>query len=57
MNWILISGAVLCSWAMLRTFGGERERRVEERRRAEEQPPEPSASVSPPKPAPRAARK
>jgi hypothetical protein len=47
MSWILVSGAVLCGWAMLRTMGGERERRVFEQRAAAVPPP-PPAPAGPP---------
>ena len=41
MTWILVAGAVVCCWAMLRTMGGERERRVVELRAANAPPPPP----------------
>ncbi len=53
MSWILVSGAIICCWAMLRTMGGERERRVVEQRSANAPslpapaPPKPARKPSP----------
>lgn len=52
MSWILIGGAVMCSWAMLRTIGAERERCVIEGHRAD---PQPQPQPPPPMPAQKAA--
>ena len=41
MSWILVCGAVVCAWAMLRTMGGERERRAREQLAALPPPPPP----------------
>jgi hypothetical protein len=43
MGWILFGGAVICAWAMLRTMGAERERRVLEQRAAAAPPAPPPA--------------
>ncbi|HEV2293788.1 MAG TPA: hypothetical protein VGR35_08020 [Tepidisphaeraceae bacterium] len=45
MIWILVGGAILCGWAMLRTMGSERERRIAEQRLLAAPPPPP---VKPP---------
>ncbi|MGB7161421.1 MAG: hypothetical protein WBD40_25405 [Tepidisphaeraceae bacterium] len=45
MSWILLGGAVVCGWAMLRTMGSERERRVMEQRHAAT--PQPPAAAPP----------
>jgi hypothetical protein len=41
MSWILGFFAVTCGWAMLRTMGSERERRVLQERQAAMPPPAP----------------
>jgi hypothetical protein len=53
MTWILVGGAVVCAWAMLRTMGGERERRIVEQSlanppKSEELPPQPPAPAQRP---------
>ncbi len=55
MSWILVFGAVVCGWAMLRTMGGERERRLTEKRAAA-QPPPPPAPTPPANPQPNVRR-
>jgi hypothetical protein len=52
MTWLFVCGGVLCGWAMLRTMGGERERRLREREAAapasaQTPPPPPSAPSKP----------
>jgi len=39
MDWFLAFGAVVCSWAILRAIGGERDKRLAEIERAADHDP------------------